>query len=655
MRRLGGDTVPLVVSTASSVGMVFLQQARCLVGVLAVTAWYERECPDALLISLDTEASRAWILGAIDDDARRGDLLCLRHTANGLHLDVIEVKTREDEQGLYKTVRGGDRPLLEGHAITQIDNTIRILQRILKKNDLTSIDRARKEILRDQFYMAVANRDLSSDRRDRSVQLLNQFFQEGPASIAGRLFVVRIESQAEASYLSQPKVMGVTASGNPTDVFEILESELADSEAARDSKEKVPKDRPASAHGATKRQPSKTGSMPDSSSNATSRVVDEASTKEPDAARVKQEPLQVFRFDVGQDPTGKGVTWETDKNPNFGVLITGDSGSGKSQTIRALIRDLRLAGFPVLIFDFKNDYSDPDFTAALGLTVYDVARQGLPFNPLGLMPDEKGEVQPIRQCHDFASIIARVEGLKEQQHHRLVEAQRKAYENHGLDPRARIAVDSVTSEPVFEEVLDILRGNDEEVSNRVLYRLQKFSDLGLFPSAPVTYKFEDLIRDGVVLTLNDASNDKLMRILAEILIVKLHSVIKRGDQPRALRRMLVFDEAWQVAESQRLVDLAREGRAFGVGLLIGTQYPKDLSESLVGCLRTQLYLFNKDAENQKIIVRALCNSTTGAHAQRLLQAVANLGQYQGYLISEQYKQGVRVNVEPYWRRISGAK
>jgi len=188
------------------------------------------------------------------------------------------------------------------------------------------------------------------------------------------------------------------------------------------------------------------------------------------------------------------------------------------------------------------------------------------------------------------------------------------------------------------------------VAKTVLYRLSKFKDLSLFPTGPVDTSFENLIKDGIVLTLNDEANAKLMQILAEIMIVKLHAIVKRGDQPRVLRRMLVFDEAWRIAKSQRLVDLGREGRAFGVGIVIGTQRPKDIPESLLSCLRTQIYLFNTEIEDQKIIVRALCNTTTGATADRLFKSIKNLEKFEGYIISDQYKQGTRVNVKPHHER-----
>jgi CO dehydrogenase nickel-insertion accessory protein CooC1 len=52
---------------------------------------------------------------------------------------------------------------------------------------------------------------------------------------------------------------------------------------------------------------------------------------------------------------------------NFSVLITGDAGSGKTQTIRVLIDAACQAGLALTIFDFKADYCDEKFARPLGI------------------------------------------------------------------------------------------------------------------------------------------------------------------------------------------------------------------------------------------------------------------------------------------------
>jgi hypothetical protein len=639
MRSLGGNTIPMVVSNASRKGEIMLTQARGLLGVLAVASWVERDSPDALLISLDSEASRRWILGATDDDARRGDLLCLRQSKLGLMLEVIEVKARTDAQGVVNVGQPGkDGVALSGHAVDQIDATISILKRIVPKEVSGSVDKARREILRDQMYMAVANRDLKPDRRARAVAMLDQFFETGPETYTGRLFIVHIESHQPAVHPTGPRDIGKSPSGSRVEVYEILESEA--DPAYELPVPPVPSPPPvagdpssvpvAQAISATSPAPT-TGTLPDG-----------------------------IRILIGNDPMGNEVAWDSAANPNFGIMVTGDSGHGKSQTIRAVIAETRKAGYPVLIFDFKKDYVDDWAKGDLFandncLEVYDVVNRGLPFNPFELIPNEAGIVHPVRQAHELAAIIQRVEkNIGDKQVDALKEAICRAYQKVGIDPKEKAQIATIsTKPPTFTDVIQELRDANDSYADSIRIRLQKFEDLGLFPGNDMGVSFERLVNSGTVLLMNDTANEQMMQALAEILVVKLHALLKRGDQPKKLRRMLVLDEAWRVAKSQRLVELSREGRAFGVGMLIGTQNPKDMPDNLVSCLRTQVYLSNKDVENQKVIVRQLCNSTTNADAQQRLQVVANLKQFQGYLIDERHPQGIRVNVLPYFKRKEG--
>ena len=52
-------------------------------------------------------------------------------------------------------------------------------------------------------------------------------------------------------------------------------------------------------------------------------------------------------------------------------MITGESGSGKTQATKVVIKDLGEFGVPSLILDFKDDYSAPPFSLAEQIFVHD--------------------------------------------------------------------------------------------------------------------------------------------------------------------------------------------------------------------------------------------------------------------------------------------
>ena len=319
-----------------------------------------------------------------------------------------------------------------------------------------------------------------------------------------------------------------------------------------------------------------------------------------DDVGVARSPVSIH---VGETPAGTEVSW-TPNHPNtplnnFGFLVTGDSGTGKTQVIRALVAAVCDDGLPVCVFDFKNDYAESSFAGKHGLRVHDVNRHGLPFNPLSLLGDETGEVQPIRQVHELSGILQRIYKLSAaRQAARLRAAMSAAYENHGIRVDAWQKIKDIKSFPDFNEVKQIIE--DDERNDGLLDRLSPLFDLNLFPGSEKTSAtFDEFMREAVVLDMHKLPNDMVKSALSEFTVVRLHGHILKGDQPRELRRLLVFDEAWRVKDSERLQELAREGRAFGVGVVVGTQFPGDIPEDLAGNLATQLMLSNQSADHRK--------------------------------------------------------
>lgn len=694
--QFSGEALLTLAKPRPDVALADTRIAKGVLGVLAAARWYGETYPDSLLISLDEPVSRRWLLGSNEDD-RHGDLLGVRLTAEGVVVECLEVKAHDDPTSVVR-VHGGR---IEGKASVQVDQTLATLGRVLRSGTArTALDQARADILRDQLYRAVASRPYDTDRRARFVGMLEDLFTTGPQHLGGLVAMVTLRSGQQSSWPSAPLIVQ-SAAGHSIGVVELVESESALAGVARPGRGE-PMSETFNGGGENTQLADRAAVQPEpNSSNGEwgsplsrdrtnggwvaheAAVTEELSVRAtgdtlgmrevtsdsgaPLAARTNGDTASGAHADgavpanvavevlVGTSATGERVIWSPQREGaplnNFSLLVTGDPGAGKTQFLRALIAEAVVQGIPVCVFDFKNDYADPSFSESLGLRVFDVDRDGLPFNPLTLVADRRGEAQPIRQIHELASILRRIFNLGDQQEHQLKRAMRGAYEQRGIAVDKWQSVATLPPAPGFSDVVAVLAGDAK--SERLLNRVSPLFDLQLFPDAEqVATTFEELLSSTVVLDMHSLPDDRIKAALAEFLIVRLHGHMLRGDQPRELRRLLVFDEAWRVSASERLQELAREGRAFGIGIAIGTQFPGDIPENLGGNLATQLLLHNSNAEHRKAVARTLTGSASGPTALQIIRQMGALQKHEGFFRNQHYSPFVLVRTLPHYERHS---
>jgi hypothetical protein len=133
-------------------------------------------------------------------------------------------------------------------------------------------------------------------------------------------------------------------------------------------------------------------------------------------------------------------------------------------------------GFPVCIFDFKNDYSERSFVKAIGLKVHDVRRHGIPFNPLMPSASDDGQAQPIEHIFTISGVLKRVFALGDRQTATLRDAMKEAFERRGINPQRWVDADSIRP-PNFDDVVAILEEQKEARNPQAISLLDRIAPL----------------------------------------------------------------------------------------------------------------------------------------------------------------------------------
>jgi DNA helicase HerA-like ATPase len=112
----------------------------------------------------------------------------------------------------------------------------------------------------------------------------------------------------------------------------------------------------------------------------------------------------------------------------------------------------------------------------------------------------------------------------------------------------------------------------------------------------------------------------------------------------------VLDEAWGLVESRFLDPLMGEGRAFGMGVVIASQFPSDLPSAVAGSTATKVFFSQTNVEQMREIQRTILGKTSGADADHLAGIMRGLPPLTCVLYSKQFPRFVRVTINPYFER-----
>jgi len=266
------------------------------------------------------------------------------------------------------------------------------------------------------------------------------------------------------------------------------------------------------------------------------------------------------------------IFWEPQKEPNPHLLISGSSGSGKTETLKVICQELKSQGVPLLIFDFHNDF--------LGFADQVIHEKNVRMHPLQILKGEK----PIDVVYKISSILTNTfNSITPVQEGTIREAIKQFYKESKITNLHEPLTEAPILLPftLFPDFLAIA-SMDQRTLSSIKVKLDILFDYELFDAKYDSIDFDSLLTGTTVFKLKNAPSDHVKRIVTEIMINKLIQYSYNLDQSKDLRLFCLIDEAHRMVYPGSPIDtLLREARKYGIGVILASQRATDFNETIL--------------------------------------------------------------------------
>lgn len=359
----------------------------------------------------------------------------------------------------------------------------------------------------------------------------------------------------------------------------------------------------------------------------------------------KQRPLPTARIQPNIPPAqplpqkGKGILlgdncyWNPESLPNPHGAIIGASGSGKTQTLKAIALECsRQFKINIIIIDFHGDQSLP---GEVCYQLHATSKHGL--NPLVLDLSTTGggpKLQALAVAQNFTNALR----LGPNQQGLMIEILGKCYENRGITSENS----SWTREPPnFSDLEDELISRIDDgckESQKLILKLKPSFEYGIFSRKQPSLFNHPIIR----IDLSELSKvPTLQGIAAEIICKQLldnHRLngIKQGKIPKTI---IFIDECKELKGQHTPDQIIADGRKYGLGLWVASQSVEHLSKEILSNTQTKIIL-PVDFTNVATTAKKFKFHDLQVAQLDVLNALVRLG-------SECYK----IKIKPFYERI----
>jgi len=375
---------------------------------------------------------------------------------------------------------------------------------------------------------------------------------------------------------------------------------------------------------------------------------DERAAEDISAPRIR--PILLGNAEQGGTP----VYWNPDPvtgSANPHILILGETGYGKTYTICCMLAELAQQNVPSIVFDYGQGFSlraTPDaFSYYAHSAEVEASREGIDLNPLQIFSsDMYGPVNVAQRIADTFTRVYPQIGI--QQHATLRQAVLDVFADSGI--RGDVPGSWKGDTPSFDllrQHLEFHANKSDSARRRLAQSVSShISTLFVFntlrPGGRKLTWSEIIKGPGCVILQLAGLESSLEAIVTEFLLWNLVGFVEALG-PGPLRCFVVLDEAHKLSfdRGSPTEKLLREGRKFGVGVVLASQQPEDFSAVAFANTATKL-VFQVADDRFAVSKRLQRKLAYGRSIENLSATVTGLPRGSAYVMSDKVRGVVRI-------------
>ncbi|MDX2116849.1 MAG: ATP-binding protein [Planctomycetota bacterium] len=293
------------------------------------------------------------------------------------------------------------------------------------------------------------------------------------------------------------------------------------------------------------------------------------------------------------------VAWTPSVQSSPHLFILGIPGQGKSVTVNRILQEFAKEGLPSVVIDFHGAFADTcnPYVRSANPVVLD-ATKGLPFSPFEADLSKSGAEAASWQtnCFAIAEIFAYVCELGDMQKDVVFDALRSCYQDLGYGSGTPDRLPTISDFHRKLSLLELSRG----VRN-VVARCRPLLELGLFREDPSTFvPLDQLLARGLVLDVHRAGVETMQVAAGAFLLRQIYKSMFNWEKAASLRLAIVLDEAHRLAKDTTLPKIMKEGRKFGISVVVASQGLADFHPDVVENAGTKVVFRTNHPMSKKV-------------------------------------------------------